>query len=347
MTFSPDTLPSAFPIQWGRYRLMEELGRGGTARVYRASLIGPAGFRKPVAVKLLTPEGDTDSEVLLREARIGAQLRHPHIVDIYDCGFVNRRLMIVMELIDGLSVSALLDQEKRVTLSTALDIVGQVCAGLEYAHDASGPHGHAVVHLDLKPANLMVDALGHVRIVDFGIAGVVGKMGRRGRVVHGTPGYMAPEVAFGQNPDVRADLFALGMILAQLVLGRLPWRLDSMAHFRARIQEDSVALMDDGEVEALEALHSGLGELVWECLQRDPRDRIGTVEEFRERLTAFQRSQHEPSMLRTLMRMRRDPATPVWSNDPTDRIDSVLYHDLPTNPSLPKNKSRRVGRRLC
>ena len=206
----------------GRYRLDSRLAAGGMGEVYQATHVE---LGRKLALKLMRPElsGDTSFvERFRREAMTASRLGHPHIVDIIDSGRSDDgQFYFVMEFLDGKTLSAIIDQGP-VALPLALDLVTQIAQALDVAHRAG------VVHRDLKPDNVIVlDRAGQpfVKLVDFGIAKVVAATDRKlttHGLIMGTPQYMAPEQAAGLAIDARADVYALGLILFELLTGHPP-----------------------------------------------------------------------------------------------------------------------------
>lgn len=198
-----------------RYRLDREIGRGGMGVVYRGTDLE---LEREVAIKVLPEAGVADArERLLREARATAALNHPHIISIYDVGEVEGTPFYVMELVHGQSLA----QNRPHELPRIVDIACQICSALEHAH------AHNIVHRDLKPDNVLLpaaDATGIVKLADLGLAlpNFGARISRSG-VVLGTAAYIAPEQALGQTVDGRADLYALGVLLYELVTGRAPF----------------------------------------------------------------------------------------------------------------------------
>ena len=190
----------------GRYELRSLIGEGGAGKVYAATLHGPGGFQRPVALKVL----HDGAETLQREARLGGLLRHRHLVDVYEVGEEDGQWFCAMELCPGGALSMYMPLPPRAVVEVGL----QVCAALQYAHEALG-----LVHLDIKPANLLLRD-GVVKVADLGISQAEGFDGD-GRV-RGTPGFIAPEQLRGQPVDGRTDIYALGVALVVLATGRLP-----------------------------------------------------------------------------------------------------------------------------
>jgi serine/threonine protein kinase len=204
----------------GNYQIVEELGRGGMAVVYRAY---QPSLNRDVAMKVLPPQLSFDQEFVerfQREAKAAAKLRHPNIVVIHDVGHEDGTYYIVMEYLQGRTLKQLIQQEGRLQPERAAHIVEQVAAALDYAHQ------YGFVHRDVKPSNIFVGPDDHVTLTDFGIAKAASEtqqLTRTGMLV-GTPEYMSPEQAAGSRVDHRTDLYALGVVLYQMLAGRVPYR---------------------------------------------------------------------------------------------------------------------------
>ncbi|MEU9946741.1 serine/threonine-protein kinase [Streptomyces sp. NPDC047939] len=207
----------------GRYRLISAIGRGGMGEVWRATdeVLG-----RSVAVKLLLGEhADESATARFRlEAQTAARLSHPHLVAVFDFGSWEDRLFLVMELVEGRSLSDLLLSQERLGPEQVARIAGQAAAGLAAAHR------QGIVHRDIKPGNLMLDAEGSVKIGDFGIAQFVddpsAALTTTGHIV-GTSLYLAPERALGHTAGAASDMYSLGCVIYQLLLGQPPFRSDT------------------------------------------------------------------------------------------------------------------------
>jgi len=222
----------------GRYEVERELGRGAMGTVYRGRdpVIGRAvAIKTMVLPKALEPaEREHAKQRFLREARAAGQLVHPGIVAIHDAGVEHDLCYIVMELVEGRDLGAYTKPPGLLPPAKVLSIVERVAEALDHAHAAG------VVHRDIKPANILyapeTDA---VKVTDFGIARMPSSAGPRTASAVGTPSYMSPEQLAGHRIDGRADLFALGVTLYQLLSGRLPFEGESIARLTAAIASGS------------------------------------------------------------------------------------------------------------
>jgi Protein kinase domain len=193
----------------GRYRVVGRLGRGGMGEVYRADDLK---LGQPVALKFLPPDVDADPARLTQlhtEVRMARVVSHPNVCRVYDIDEMDGQTFLSMEYIDGEDLSSLLRRIGRFPEDRALEIARQICAGLAAAHE------RGVVHRDFKPANVMLDGTGKVRITDFGLAGASGESLRAG-----TPAYMAPEQLAGGEVTARSDIYALGLVLYEIFTGQ-------------------------------------------------------------------------------------------------------------------------------
>ncbi|MFY1826907.1 protein kinase domain-containing protein [Myxococcus fulvus] len=218
----------------GRYQLVRKLATGGMAEVFLAKVAGPGGFEKTLVLKRILPhlvEDPSFVEMFLEEARLVAQLNHPHIVQIFDFGEAEGSYFLAMELIDGPN----LRRWQRQAASRGRPLAPNVCAkvvalaaeGLAYAHDFADPgtgQPLGLIHRDVSPDNILVSRQGAVKVVDFGIAKVAGQKHRtQTGIVKGKVAYMPPEQCRADPLDRRVDVYALGVVLYELLTGRLPF----------------------------------------------------------------------------------------------------------------------------
>jgi tetratricopeptide (TPR) repeat protein len=258
----------------GRYQIVGEVGRGGFATVYQGY---DAGLQRPVALKVLHPELVRDEVALRRfqrEAVAVARLRHPNIVVVYEFSQQDGFAYIAMEYIEGTTLKAKLGQP--LPLDEAVRIASDVASALEYAHK------NGVVHRDIKPANVLLTAENHVVLADFGIAILAQNADSATRGLLGTPQYMAPEQALGEPIDARSDLYALGIVLFEMLAGQVPFRGDTPLA--------TLALQVNAPVPKLRSFNPAVPEsveaMVERALAKDPAQRYPTAEEFRQALLA-------------------------------------------------------------
>jgi eukaryotic-like serine/threonine-protein kinase len=252
----------------GRYRLIAQIGRGGMGEVWEAE---HTTLKRTVAIKLVLPDA-ADRELparLQREAELAARLEHPNIVSVTDFGLVGpRQPFVVMERLSGRPLSALLRERGSLPWTQARDIAVQVAAGLACAHRAD------IVHRDLKPSNIFVldDPHGHLRIkiIDFGLAkatqlGPGERALTKSGAVFGTPGYMSPEQIRGESLDGRADLYSLGVVLFEMIVGASPWKRGPMVQLLYSQLFEQAPTMRSRTLE----VPADLDSLVARCLCKD------------------------------------------------------------------------------
>jgi serine/threonine-protein kinase len=206
----------------GRYQIIEELGKGGMGRVYK---VHDTKIKEKIALKLIKPEIAKDKKILERfsnELKFARKIRHKNICQMFDLGEERGTHFITMEFVEGQDLKKLIRQSGQLAIGTTINIIKQVCLGLSEAHTLG------VVHRDLKPSNIMIDADGNARIMDFGIArSIVGKGLTGAGVMIGTPEYMSPEQVEAKDIDQRSDIYSLGIIMYEMLTGRLPFEADT------------------------------------------------------------------------------------------------------------------------
>lgn len=294
------------PRRIGRYELVAELGRGGAGQVWEAVLLGPRGFRKPVALKVLHAHVDDDSpqyQSLVHEARLGALLSHPNVVSIYELAQTDDgQLFVAMELVYGPTV---LDMLRRRPLSAAsvLDVGLQTAEALQHVHALSLGEGNSgLIHRDVKPSNLLVDTSGLVKLTDLGVARLTGT-NEQAAYIAGTPGYMSPEQMEG-GEDHRTDLFSLGATLYVLAAGRRPFGSGPPALRRTVQVERSLAT--PAFMAPVDAKVPGLGEVLARCLRFDPAERYADAGALGDALRAL-RTEHDGPGIRVAAALGAEP----------------------------------------
>jgi serine/threonine-protein kinase len=227
----------------GRYQTVSRLGAGavGAGLRARATLRG-----RDVAVKRIRLDAFAEPSQLqevqqrfLREAQVAARLRHPNIVAVHDIVSTGSTSLIVMELVDGETLQSRLRSRHRLDLPETLRLLGQVASALDHAH------ANQIVHRDVKPANIMIEPSGQVKVMDFGIAKLetAANLTSTGLIM-GTPNYMSPEQARGLKVDGRADLFSLGCVLYECLTGTRPFRADSVSGILVKILTEEPPPLD-------------------------------------------------------------------------------------------------------
>ncbi|KRO55737.1 MAG: hypothetical protein ABR77_02905, partial [Acidimicrobiia bacterium BACL6 MAG-120322-bin79] len=209
------------PIVNNRYRIERNVGRGGMAEVFLAHDLL---LDRPVALKVLFAEYANDPnfvERFRREAQSAAGLTHPNIVAVYDWGKVNNTYFIAMEFVQGRTLASVLKEKLRLDARQASDIAVDIASALGFAHE------NGVVHRDIKPGNILIGSMGQVKVADFGIARALGAAVEDGLTqtgsVMGTATYLSPEQAQGSQPDPRSDIYSLGVVMYEMVAGRVPF----------------------------------------------------------------------------------------------------------------------------
>ena len=254
-------LAQSSPAPFGKYLLDAEIARGGMARVYLARLRGLGGFEKRLVVKQVLPELARDPtfvSMFVQEAKTLVQMSHPHIVPVYELGVVDGVYFLAMEHIDGVTLAEVL-RHGPLSPPLAADVGIQVADALKYAHGRFG-----LVHRDVTPRNVMIDSIGHVRLLDFGIAAPVEGLGEG--EIFGSQGYMSPEQARGDTVGRESDVFSLGAVLFEALSGSPAfWRSSASAIHDALLvaPAPTLELNDAPELVAL----------VTAMLQRLPSDR--------------------------------------------------------------------------
>jgi eukaryotic-like serine/threonine-protein kinase len=262
-----------------RYQLLERIGTGGMADVFRARDLM---LERTVAIKVLHEHYSNEQgfqERFKQEARAAANLSHPNIVTVHDFGFDNDQLFIVMEYIPGKDLKTILHQRGRYTIEEAIPLIVQACAGIGYAHRAG------LVHCDVKPHNMIVTPDGRLKVTDFGIARALSTImpDERADVVWGSPQYFSPEQAAGEAPSPASDVYSLGIVLYEMITGALPFNAPSSQEL-ARLHLEHYAIPPR---EYIPDIPPALEEIVLKVLSKEPAARYRTADQLGRVLLRF------------------------------------------------------------
>jgi serine/threonine protein kinase len=258
-----------------RYEIIEELGKGGMGKVYR---VEDTKAKEEIALKLIKPEIAADKKTIERfrsELTTARKIRHKNICGMYDLGEDKGTYYITMEYVEGQDLKSLIRQTGQLAIPTTLSISKQVCEGLTEAHRLG------VVHRDLKPSNVMIDKEGNARIMDFGIARSLKAKGITGAgVMIGTPEYMSPEQVEGKETDQRSDIYSLGIILYEMVTGRVPFEGDTP--FTVGMKHKGETPQNPKELNS--QVPDDLNNVILKCLEKDKEKRYQSPGEVRSEL---------------------------------------------------------------
>lgn len=265
-----------------RYEILRKIGDGGMAFVYQAR---DKLLNRIVAVKVLRPEFVDDQEFLVkfkREAEAVASLSHPNIVNVYDVGEDGKVHYIVMEYVDGQNLKEIIQDEGSLEEYTALDIAKQIARAL------SAAHRNGIIHRDIKPHNILISKDGRqVKVADFGIAKAVSSstMTNMGSVI-GSVHYISPEQAKGKHLTSNADLYSLGIVLYEMIIGRVPFSGDSPISIALKHINEDIAFTDQDKINVPNSVRTIISKLT----QKEPANRYQTAEELIEDIEFVERN---------------------------------------------------------
>ncbi|MFW5875837.1 MAG: serine/threonine protein kinase [Myxococcota bacterium] len=276
-----------------RYRVVERLEAGGMAEVFKGEATSVQGFKKRVAIKRVLPHLAQNKNFIgmfLDEARLGARLNHANIVTVFDIGAADNTYFIVMEFVDGGNLKSIMEalrkQGRTFPAKEAIYIAMETLHGLSYAHELTNEEGELMhlVHRDMSPPNILLSKRGEVKVTDFGLAKATTQLEKTDPgVVKGKFSYLSPEAALGQDVDARADVFALGVVLWEMLAGR---RL-----FLGETDYQTVKLVQQANVPSISKLNPEVDEefeqVLNGALTRDPNDRYQSAAEFGDALAGY------------------------------------------------------------
>jgi len=284
-------------MQYGRYRIVSELGKGAMGVVYQAH---DPQIDRMVALKVLRQDRVVDQEFVRRfvaEARAIGRLSHPNIVTVFDVGEDHGTIYIAMEFLEGRSLDVLIG-EQTFSPEKIADLGMQVADALDYAHR------QGIVHRDIKPGNIIITPQGHIKVTDFGIARIEGTSGHQmtqmGEIL-GTPIYMPPEQVAGQPVDGRSDIYALGVVLYELTTGQRPFAGDNLTTLFNAIGNETPATPSRLNPQ----ISSVLSRLIMKCLSKSPGDRFQNGQSLSEALKGCLTTKPSPVGPPGLVRKKR------------------------------------------
>jgi len=276
-----------------KYRVVRKIESGGMAEVFQGVAESIEGFTKKVAIKRVLPHLAENKKFLamfLDEARLSLRMTHANVVQVFDIGQAGGTYFIVMEFVDGTDLKKVMEvmrrRGSRLPVELGLYIVMEVCRGLGYAHELADADGRnlGIVHRDVSPPNILLSRQGEVKLVDFGLAKATSQLEHTDPgVVKGKFAYLSPEAAWGRAVDNRADIFACGIIMFELLAGK---RL-----FLGETDVQTVELVRLGDVPSLSAINPDVGDelerITRKALAADPRDRYQSCIEMSEELAGY------------------------------------------------------------
>ena len=325
-----------------RYDVVRHVARGGMGSVWLGRLQGKHGFEKLVAIKTIRQELAAEARfkaMFLDEARITARLQHANVAQVLDVGEHASMIYIVFEWVAGKSLEAVCRESEAdghgVDVAFALRTMAEVCAGLHAAHELNDDDGHPlnVVHRDVSPMNVLVGEGGFAKLIDFGVAKARDRVApeTRSGIVKGTPQYMAPEQAMGQDVDRRADVWAAGATLYRVLAGRPPFA-----------DRDELAAFIGGRPlkELPESVDADVREIVAKAMEREASDRYPTTNAMR---AALERALHSAAV--------RAPAKVTAARSPQAQTvpegaapADPAYAQTELHPSTPSGREAKTSR---
>lgn len=266
-----ESINNAIPVLANRYQLLQSLGSGGMAVVYRAKDLTLERF---VAVKVLRPDFSKDEEFRKRfhqEAKSAANLSHPNIVTVHDFGLDGDNLFIIMEYVPGTNLKVMIREKQILPLREANDLMVQASSGIGYAHRAG------LVHCDVKPHNMLVTPDGRLKVTDFGISRALASIqpDEHNTIVWGSPQYLSPEQSAGEPPSPASDVYSLGIVYYEMVTGKLPfYSKDAMELTRLH---KTVYPVPPSRINS--AIPSDLEQIIMKVISKEPSARYRNAEQ--------------------------------------------------------------------
>jgi serine/threonine-protein kinase len=351
-----------------RYRITERVAAGGMAEVFRGVAESMRGFKKNIAIKRILPALTKNKKfvaMFLDEARLSLSLQHANIVQVFDIGHSEDTYFIVMEYVDGIDLKALLDWRrrinKRIPVAHSLYVIMEICKGLSYAHELANQDNDAplgIVHRDVSPPNVLMSKQGEVKVVDFGLAKATSQVEVTDPgVVKGKMSYLSPEAARGEEVDSKADIFAVGILLYEMLTGK---RL-----FYGETDYQTVELVRNAKIPPLRPqnpqIEPELEDVVRKALSKRKEDRFQSATDLQDALAQYSYSRGLKVISRDIAelvrqcledkRMQSGEAKPVKPNSIIDHLlqdeivkfTSVDFEDPGAQPLLADDLSAHSG----
>ncbi len=306
-----------------RYELLEKIGSGGMADVYRAKC---HLLNRHVAVKILKSELMADEEFVQKfkvEAQAAAGLNHPNIVNVFDVGADHGMYYIVMELIEGKTLKELIRERNHLSPEQALRFLAQIASAVEFAHERH------IVHRDLKPQNIMINHLGNIKVMDFGIArATTSETLQVSKKVLGSVAYLSPEQAKGTYSDERSDLYSLGIVFYEMVTGRTPFQGETPISIVMKHLEEDVRFLDTDPIPA------GYRNVILKLTQKKPEERYQSVK----------------ALIQDLRKLKTDPESETvglqsFSNTETTEFNAKEINQLAKTTTEDKKNMQQKQKR--
>jgi eukaryotic-like serine/threonine-protein kinase len=325
-----------------RYKLVAQQGSGGMAVIYKAQDLS---LGRTVAIKILRPTLTNDPSFLARfrnEARSVANLTHPNIVTIHDFGSEGSTHYIVMEFVEGQDLKKVIKAEGALPIDRALNFAIQIAAGIGFAHRAG------LVHADVKPQNILVKGDDVLKVTDFGIAQALSdaQPNERQAVVWGSPHYFAPEQARGERPTPASDVYAIGIVMFEMLTGRLPFSGNNQQELALAHIREPIPMVTDFNP----AIPESVARIVYKTMSKDPTQRYRMADQLGHILSGYRDRGREHTVSNPAIQQRMPPtsAPTVQSNYPappvsrppyTDGTSTQRYDLAPSAPPVMQNRS--------
>ncbi|MEC8191645.1 MAG: serine/threonine-protein kinase [Myxococcota bacterium] len=333
---------STIPERIGRYSILERLAVGGMAVVYLGFETGDSALQRLVVIKQILPQFGADDgfqRMFLQEARLAANINHPNVVEIHELGTYDDQPFLAMEYVQGVPLNILMrnatKHKRPIPAGVAIGIVAQACSGAHAAHELTDPSGAlaSLVHRDLTPHNLMVTETGHVKILDFGVAKASSNQDKTETgMLKGKLPYMSPEQLWESEIDRRSDVFTLGVVLWEMLLGeRLFARESEVATINA-VLNSTLPRLDAARPD----IGSGVMSAALEALEKDRTKRTATAEAFRNALLQAAREERldtSEDAIRTYVLSLLGESLEARRQQVQGQIEKSINHAIPAEPT--------------